>query len=125
MAIKRIDLSWIVVADFNKSQDFFKNVLGLDLHESNEKFGWAEFRGTKGGCLLGVAKSSEYDPCKLKPGSNAIMTFSVDNLNETMAEFKGKGVSFVGDVLEIPNGPKMIYFKDLDGNLFQLVEEPE
>lgn len=123
MAIKRIDLSWIVVSDFNKSKDFFKNVLNLDLLESNEQFGWAELKGKAGGCLLGLARYSADDPFDVKPGANAVMTFTVDNLNETMSEFKAKGVSFIGDVIEVPNGPKMVSFKDLDGNLFQLVEE--
>lgn len=122
MAIKKIELAWITVSDFNKSKDFFKNTLNLNMHEYHDLFGWAEFKGPDGGCLLGMAKSCDNDPCNLKPGANAIVTFTVDNLDQTMAELKSKGVEFVGDVLVIPNGPKMIYFKDLDGNVFQLVE---
>ena len=123
MTVKKIGLAWITVSDFNKSKDFFKNVLNLDIHEYQDLYGWAEFKGSNEGCLLGVAKSCDQDPCNLKPGANAIVTFTVDNLDQSMAELKGKGVVFVGDVMVVPNGPKMIYFKDLDGNVFQLVQE--
>ncbi|KKQ32317.1 MAG: hypothetical protein US49_C0010G0017 [candidate division TM6 bacterium GW2011_GWF2_37_49] len=123
MTVKKIGLAWIAVSDFKKSNDFFKNVLNLDLCESNEQFGWAEFKGADAGCLLGVAKSCDQDPCDIKPGANAVVTFTVDNLDQSIAELKNKGVEFVGDVFVVPNGPKMIYFKDLDGNVFQLVEE--
>lgn len=129
MAIKRIDLSWIVISDFNKSKNFFENTLGLELNEIHEQFGWAEFKGAQGGCLLGIAKNNEESSikdevqCKLKPGANAVVTFTVDNMDETLLELKKKGVSFIGDMIQIPNGPRMIYFSDPDGNLFQLTED--
>jgi len=83
MTVKKIGLAWIAVSDFKKSNDFFKNVLNLDLCESNEQFGWAEFKGADAGCLLGVAKSCDQDPCDIKPGANAVVTFTVDNLDQS------------------------------------------
>lgn len=123
MAIKKIELSWIVVSDIHRSKDFFKNTLGLNLNEYSEDFGWAELQGKEGGSLIGLAQHNK--DYSVPVGSNAIMTFTVDNIEKSISELKNKGIVFIGDIIEVPNGPKMISFNDPDGNLFQLVEEME
>lgn len=123
MAIKQINLSWIIVSDIHRSREFFKNTLGLNLNEFSDTVGWAELQGRCGGSLIGLA---QYDAqYASKAGSNAVITFTVDNIEKTIEELKEKGVVFIGDIITIPNGPKMISFNDPDGNHFQLVEEME
>lgn len=120
MAIKNFGLAWIVVADLQKALDFYITTIGLKLNEHHPEFGWAELAGEDGGAILGIAQGNDKE--LIQPGQNAIVTLTVDNLAQSKAELTQKHVKWVGDVIEIPGHVKMQFFKDLDGNTFQLVE---
>lgn len=117
MAIKKIELGWITVANLQNSKKFFTDI-GLDLKEIKEEWGWMELEGKEGGMRLGVGQANE----QTKPGHNAVLTFTVDNLATTKREMEAKGIPFIGEVLEVPGQVKMATFTDPDGNQFQLVE---
>ena|SRR5438105_4302237 len=119
MAIKGIGLGWIVVKDFAQSRDFFKK-LGLTLKSEAEEYKWAEFSGPEG-ALLGLCEESP-ETGDLKAGSNAVLTITVDDIVKTKAAFEKLGVTFVGDIIEVPGHVKMASFVDLDGNMFQIVQ---
>ncbi len=123
MAIKSIDLSWIVVSDLKKAKELFVDTLGFKAEVYEEQYGWMELVAPEGGMRLGVAMASDPSSCTSgKPGSNAVVTMTVDNLEESIKEFKTKGVTFQGDIIEIPGHVKLIFFTDADGNRFQLVQ---
>lgn len=119
MAIKRVSLSWVGVKDFKKSKDFFTTILGLKVFEENENYGWLELSAPKDKATLGVCKAFEDSHPR---GVNAIVTFVVDKFDETKSELESKGVKFFNEIIA-ENVPRMISFRDPDGNLFQLVEE--
>lgn len=120
MTAKNMGLVWIVVSDIKKAIEFYTKTVGLKLTEFNEEYGWAELSAPGGGTLLGLAVQNEYD--NMKPGSNAVVTLTVDNLQKSIQEFQKKNVKLVGDVMEVPNIVKLQTFVDSDGNHFQLVE---
>lgn len=121
MAIKSIDLAWIVVKDLKKAVHFYTEILGLQLRECHEEFGWAELQGHDGGALLGIAQASAHQP-DLRPGENAFVTFSVEDLEASKNEMMQRGVQCIGDVQEVPEHVKMQMIIDADGNRFQLVQ---
>lgn len=122
MAIKRADLAWITVSNLNKAKNFFVDTLGLELREEDAKIKWLELSGAEGGALLGVAEKD--GACsREQPGSNAILTFKVDDIVTTRKAFEAKGVNFFGPTIEIGQHVKLAFFTDSDGNKFQLVEE--
>jgi catechol 2,3-dioxygenase-like lactoylglutathione lyase family enzyme len=123
MAIKRIDLAWVTVADFERSKKFFVETLGLVTLCSEDEQGWLELVGEDGGAVLGVGKSSKQSDDK--PGQNAVITFTVDDLLKTKKLLEAQGVIFIGDVIEVPGHVKMIFFTDPDNNKYQLVEDME
>ena len=123
MAIKGLNLAYVVVADLKKAVHFYTEVVGLKLNELNEKFGWAELSGTEGGARLGIAQANDYE--KIKPGQNAVVTLSVDNLAASKEDLIRKGATVVGEMLEVPGVVKMQMVKDHDGNHFHLVESLE
>ncbi len=125
MAIRKMELAWITVSDFAQAKKFFVDTLGLTIFGGNEQFSWLELRGQDGGMLLGVGGSKPNDGCAIKPGQNAVMTFTVDDIEQTKAEFEAKGVVFASEIIEIPSIVKMALFVDPDGNKFQLVENLE
>jgi len=118
MAIKKIGLSWIAVSDFKKSEDFFVRILGLKVNNKSSEYGWLELTGMNGGAVLGVGEAMEQD----KAGSNAVITFTVDNIEDTKQGLEDKGVK-VSEVMEVPGHVKLANFVDYDGNMFQLAEE--
>lgn len=121
MAIQSIDLAWISTKDFKKAKAFFSDKLGLEITSESPQHGWIEFAGKDGGATLGVGQDSEY--CKLKAGQNAVVTFTVDDMEKTKAELMRKGVTLVGDIMEVPGHVKLLYIRDEDGNLFHLAQD--
>lgn len=117
--IKKIELAWITVSDFEKSLEFFTHVVGLEVVNRDDTMGWAELRG-KDGSFLGIAKSNSFNP--VKPGANAIVTMTVENIDAARKEFQQKGAKLLGDVMEVPGHVKLQMFVDDDNNHFQLVE---
>lgn len=121
MKVKGIKLAWIVVNNLKQAIEFYTQVVGLKLTEFNEEYGWAELTGEDNGARLGIAQASDREP--IQPGQNAIMTFSVPNLEKAQSEFRAKGVTLEGEVMEVPGVVKLQMIVDKDGNRFQIVEE--
>ena len=108
----------ITVADFKKAEKFFIETLGLKLKNKAPEYGWLELSGTEGGGVLGVGQCMGDQ----KAGVNAVVTFSVDDIEKTIKDLKSKGVS-VGEIMEVPGHVKLATFSDPDGNEFQLAQE--
>lgn len=123
MAINRVSLSWVGVKDLNKSKEFFMDKLGLNVFEEQSEYGWIELRGKRGGTVLGVGQSTQQSG--IPAGVNAVVTFITDDYDGTKKELHLKGIEFFDEVSGFPGVPRMICFKDPDGNTFQLVEETE
>ncbi len=116
---KSIALVWIVVSNLDQAVDYYTNTLGFTLSSLHKEFHWAEVKG-QDGAILGLAEENSY--MGLKAGINAIITYTVANIDEEMTQLKGKGVEFVGEMQEVPQTCKLQMAKDKDGNLFQLVQ---
>jgi predicted enzyme related to lactoylglutathione lyase len=119
MKINEIGLSWITVSDYQKSKKFFAD-LGLELNSDSAEYGWAEFKGVAG-AALGIAQENPQHGSE-KAGTNAVVTFTVDDILATKQEFEAKGVKFLGDIMEVPGHVKLATFVDLDGNKFQIAQ---
>jgi len=120
MRVKEIGLSWIVVKDIKAAVQYYTDVVGLKLMEFNEQYGWAELEGHEGGARLGIAQENPQE--KVKTGQNAVVTFTVDNLEESKLEMVQKGAKCQGEVMEVPGHVKMQTLVDRDSNYFQICE---
>ncbi len=121
MKIKSMDLAWIVVKDLKQSVKFYTEQVGLKLMELNEDFGWAELQGEEGGVKLGLGQIHPSNE-GIMPGNNAIVTLTVDSIEDSVAELKTKGAKLIGEIQEVPGHVKLQMVQDEDGNHFQLVE---
>ncbi len=121
MSIKSIELAWIVVKDLKKAIKFYTETVGLKLMEEHEAFGWAELQGCEGGARLGIAQASSEEP--VQPGSNAVVTLTVESIEEATRDLKKKGAKLMGEMLEVPGHVKMQSMSDVDGNHLQLVQK--
>jgi len=120
MKVKEIGLSWIVVKDFKAALKYYTEVLGLEVRELNEQYGWAELEGENGGASLGIAQESPEEI--VKAGQNAVVTFTVDNLEKMKESMFKKGAKCEGEIIEIPGHVKMQTVIDPAGNRIQICE---
>jgi predicted enzyme related to lactoylglutathione lyase len=121
MNLKSMDLAWITVKDVKEAIKFYTETVGLKLTEFNEKFGWAELELPAGGAKLGIAQTCPESKDD-QPGQNAILTFTVKDLDIAIADMLSKQAKSIGEVIDIPGHVKMQTFSDQDGNRFQLVQ---
>ena len=120
MHIKSMELVWIVVKDLKKAIKFYVETVGLKVMEEHKGYGWAELQGHEGGARLGIAQANEEEA--VQPGSNAVVTLTVENIEKALEGLKKKGAKLRGDLKEIPGHVKMQSVEDGDGNHFQLVQ---
>lgn len=121
MAIKSMGLAWISASDVKKAKEFFTDKLGLTLTSDAPEFGWFELQAKEGDFILGVGQDSQESP--VRAGQNAVVTLSVDNIEETKKDLESKGVKFLGGIEEVPGHVKLALFADEDGNLFHLAQK--
>lgn len=126
MRSNTLGLAWISVKDLKQAVKFYTESVGLKLMEMNEEWGWAELEGHDGGARLGLAQYVEKGTCDMdspiKPGENAILSFTVDNIEKAREEMELKGVKLIGSVVDIPGHVKMQLLQDNDGNFMHIVE---
>lgn len=120
MQAQGIELTWIVVKDLDQAITFYTQVIGLQLKERSDEFGWAELSGPSGSILGLACASHEAD---MAPGSNAVIAVTVANLDAALRHFISKGGKLLGKVIEIPGHVKMQTIVDPDGNKLQLVQK--
>ena len=121
MKIKNMSLAWVTVKDFAQAKKFFSETLGLTVSSEVEEYGWMELKAGEDSFLLGAGQCSSQN--SIKPGQNAVLTLTVDDVIAAKNDLEKKGVCFVGEIIEVPGHVKMALFQDPDGNHFQLVEQ--
>jgi len=118
MLVKKMGLPWITVSNLQKAKDFYVNVMGFEIVEENTNVKWLEVKC--GDSILGVWQAFEGAPDK--PGQNAVITFTVDNLENTKEVLEKQGMIFVNEIAEIPGVFRVMRYADQDGNKFQLYQ---
>lgn len=118
MLVKKMGLPWITVSDLKQAKDFYVNIMGFEIHEENLDVNWLEVKC--GDSLLGIWQPSFVGDDK--PGQNAIVTFTVDSIEVAKKALENKGITFVGDIVEVPGVFKVATYVDSDNNKFQLYE---
>jgi catechol 2,3-dioxygenase-like lactoylglutathione lyase family enzyme len=112
--IKSIRNVAVVVSNANKSAEWYKEKLGL------------EIRGKEGHWITLAPKSSNVvlHLCETKPleQGNTGIAFYVDDLEKTFTELSGKGVEFTAKPKKTEWGSYAM-FRDPDGNEFWLYPE--
>jgi catechol 2,3-dioxygenase-like lactoylglutathione lyase family enzyme len=135
--IKTIEAIVIVVNDLQKSVEFYTDVLGfsisnkIDMAEMGLSAVFVEKDGSRIGLMnykgKKISKRSDNDKIKLGESSipiNDHFTFSVDDIEDTATELKGKGVIFNLEPISLEGGIKVAFFKDPDEVQIELVEHP-
>lgn len=114
--IKRVSNLHYWTKSMDASVAFYRDVLGLDF-KTRSGDDWAELDA--GGTT--VALHGTYEG-HAPPTDGATVVFEVDDLEGEMRLLAGRGVSFEGEVNEVPGYGRFVSFRDPDGNLLQMFE---
>ena len=89
------------------------------MEEETPEYDWMEFVAEDKSFKLGVGTGCS---STIKVGQNAVVTFTVLDINVAKVELQKHHVMLLGDIIEIQGNVKMLMFADSDKNLFQLVK---
>lgn len=109
----------IPVRDQNRALDFYTEKLGFTIitdQPFDEKQRWIELRIPKAETRVVLFTPDEH---KDRIGTFSGLSFATDNVEETYATLKARGVTFAGPPQKQPWGTFVI-FKDSEGNSFVL-----
>jgi predicted enzyme related to lactoylglutathione lyase len=111
----KLTVAWYNVPDLNAAKRFYGEILGLK--PTFEMQGWAEFAGSPEEAAVGLNALDRFEKTQ-----GATVVLQVENLESTMSHLKSKGVSFDGEVQEIPGVVRIATFHDPFGNRLQMVQ---
>jgi predicted enzyme related to lactoylglutathione lyase len=115
MNITGVDFITVPTRDFEKSSDFYENVLGLERSKQWGNMPAVEFE--TGSLTIAVMQSDAFG-VEFAPHTHPI-AFHVDDVAAARAELEAKGVSFPADTID-SGVCHMAHFTDPDGNVLMV-----
>lgn len=110
----------LLVNDFNKSLDFYQNILGLEINSTNETFADFKLNGTS----LAIFQRSEaiamFPKEYMNSGGSCVLAFQVDGVEEAVSELKKKGMEIFEGPKTTSWGQTVAYFLDPDSNIWEI-----
>jgi predicted enzyme related to lactoylglutathione lyase len=109
-------LVWVGVrtAEFDRTLEFFRDVLGVPLTEVSEGFGWSEMPNTSRFEIFGP---EDQDHTHFTTGP--VPEFLVDDLAAAADELRAAGVELLGEIGGTPE-QGWLHFRAPDGNVYGL-----
>ncbi len=119
----------LLVKDYARCFKFYTEQIGLEPTWGDENSGYASFKvadGIEGFALFvsdwmapSVGSADKEIPVGFREKS--LVSFSVDNVDETYATLKAKGVQFVNQPSDMADwGMRVVHFRDPENNLIEL-----
>ncbi|MBI3241261.1 MAG: VOC family protein [Chloroflexi bacterium] len=118
----RLTATCLLVHDLDKSIAFYRDTLGLEVEFANGNF-FVKFKldGTPLMLFEKEAAAKMLFPKEhITQGGGVLLAFQVDDLQKTCAELKSKGVEIFEGPKATAWGQTVAYFKDPDGNVWEV-----
>lgn len=114
--MKVLGLVWVGVrtAEFDRTLEFFRDVLGVPLKEVSEGFGWSQMPNTS---KLEIFGPDDRDHTHFTTGP--VPEFLVDDLAAAADEFRATGIELLGEVGGTAE-EGWLHFRAPDGNVYGL-----
>lgn len=113
----------LLVEDFDKSVDFYKNKIGLDLNNLNGKFADFKLNGTS---LAIFEKNEAQNMVSLRymnKGGSCVLSFQVDNIEKFIDKIQSENIQIFEGPKITSWGQKVAYFLDPDQNIWEISEK--
>jgi predicted enzyme related to lactoylglutathione lyase len=115
MKVTGVDFITVPTQDFEKADEFYGDVLGL---ERSKQWGQMPAREFETGSLTIAVMQSDAFGVEFERHSHPI-ALHVDDVEAARAELEGKGIEFVADTMD-SGVCHMAHFRDPDGNALML-----
>jgi predicted enzyme related to lactoylglutathione lyase len=117
MMVHGVAAVWVPVRDMDRAVAFYRDVLGLQVNDTQPEWSDLEANGLK----IGLNAREEVAGSE----GGAVITFQPEGgLDEAVEELRGQGVQFSGGISDHDWG-RIAPFKDSEGNDLQLFEAPK
>jgi len=119
---KKLFAVCLLVDDFEKSLNFYRDILGLSVKSQEGKFANFQLGETELAIFQKDEAVTMFPEEHMGKGGGTVMGFQVENLEEAVGQIKTKGVEIFEGPKTTPWGQKVAYFKDPDGNIWEISE---
>ena len=120
----KINAICLFVQDFDTCVKFYRDTLGLKVKDTDEGFMSFELEGTELALMDLPTAVGMIDEETIQPSKKVIHRFLMgaflDNCDEAYETLKAKGVEFIKPPTTQPWGQRTAYFKDPDGNIWEI-----
>ena len=111
--------------NFEICKKFYEKKLGLKVKDTDEGFVSFKLEGDQELALMSLEAAAQMiGKESVQPGKEGVhrtlLAIFVEDTNKTYEELKAKGVEFVKPPATQPWGQRTAYFKDPDGNLWEI-----
>jgi len=111
------------VENFDKSFDFYKNKLGLEVNSNEGHFADFKLEGISL-AIFGKDEATAMIPTKfMNAGGGTVLGFQVDNLDKATKKLTNKGICIFEGPKTTEWGQKVAYFNDPDDNIWEVSEK--
>ncbi|WP_042168061.1 VOC family protein [Paenibacillus gorillae] len=107
---------WYSVSNLEQTLEFYTGKLGFEVVFHDPSTGMAMVNTNTKDCVIGFSEAETVEP------ATSSTVFEVINIEEAMNSLAGNGVSFIGEVEQIPELVKLATFVDPDGHNLMLAE---
>ncbi|MBU2577941.1 VOC family protein [Patescibacteria group bacterium] len=113
----------LLVENFEKSLKFYKDTLGLKVKsQEGNQFAGFDLKGTEMAIFQKDGATAMFPKEHMGSGGGVVIGFNVRDLDKACEELKTKGVKIFEGPKTTPWGQKVAYFKDPDGNIWEVSE---
>lgn len=121
----KINAIVLFVRKFESCKKFYEEKLGFKVKETDEGFVAFELEGEQELALMSLDTAAQMiDTEEIQPDKEGVhrtlLAVYVDDTDKTYEELRQKGVEFVKPPVTQPWGQRTAYFKDPDGNLWEI-----
>lgn len=110
----------LLVNDFDKSLEFYRDLLGLEVNSENEGFADFKLNGTSLAIFEKKSAISMLSAEHMGNAGGAVYGFQVDDVQKSYEELIKKGLVFIEPVKTTPWGQVVTYFNDPDENIWEM-----
>lgn len=112
MKLEKVAFTVYPTTNGKRAREFYEGILGLTLGSHSENGVWTEYDLPGGGCFALFQNDGMIEP---SASSGGTIAFEVDDLDDTVAHLKAKGVEIKMDIFHSPVCRQAVAI-DPDGN---------
>jgi len=112
----------LLVENFDKSLNFYKDTLGLELNSKDEGFANFKLGETELAIFQKDSATAMFPQKYMRQGGGVSLGFQVKNVKAAADELKAKEVKIIEGPKKTPWGQKVAYFLDPDENIWEISE---